>query len=317
MKVIDHIKNSKGTLFTFELLPPLRGDNIQSIYDTIDPLIEFNPAFIDITYHREDIIYTKNAGKLLDVKVVHKRPGTVGITAAIMYKYNVDVVPHIICGGFSVEDTENALIDLHFLGINNLLVVRGDNLKGEKFFIPEEGGHAYALDLLSQIIMMNKGKYLDKTLENSTPTNFSLGVAGYPEKHVEAPNMKSDIKYLKKKIEAGADYIVTQMFFDNQKYFDFVKLCRESDINVPVIPGLKPISTIKQISRLPQTFNIDLPDALVYEVEKCKDNIQAREVGVEWAIQQSRGLLEFGVPALHYYTMGRSDNIRKIAKAVL
>jgi methylenetetrahydrofolate reductase (NADPH) len=316
MKVVEHINKSGKTLFTFEILPPLKGENIESIHAIIDPLMEFKPAFIDVTYHREEIIYKPRAGGLLERWKVRKRPGTVGISASIKYKYGVDVVPHIICGGFSKEETENGLIDLHFLGIHNLLVIRGDNLKSEKYYTPEPNGHSYAIELVKQIINMNKGIYLDEELEFTTPTHFSVGIAGYPEKHYEAPNIKSDLEYLKQKVETGAEYIVTQMFFDNRKYFDFVKQCREIGIEVPIIPGLKPISIKSQINTLPRTFNIDLPEELVHEIVKCKDSTQVRQAGTEWCIQQSRELMKFGVPAIHYFTMGRSDNIRKIAEAV-
>lgn len=316
MKVIDKIKNGKSPLFTFELLPPLKGYNIDTIYKTIDPLIEFQPSYINVTYHQQEVVYKKHKNDLLEKKTIRKRPGTVAISAAIKYKYKVNVVPHIICGGFTKEETENALIDLHFLGINNLLVIRGDPDKTKRVFIPEKDGHSYAIELVEQIMNMNKSIYLDEELENSTATDFSVGVAGYPEKHFEAPNMKSDLKYLKQKIEAGAEYIVTQMFFDNQQYYDFVALCRKQGINVPIIPGLKPISTIKDINILPQTFYIDIPDELVNEVQKCKTNEQARQVGVEWAINQSKELIKYGVPVLHYFTLGQSDNIRKIAQAV-
>ncbi|MHC1706841.1 MAG: methylenetetrahydrofolate reductase [NAD(P)H] [Bacteroidales bacterium] len=316
MKVVEHIHKSDKTLFTFEILPPLKGENIESIHAIIDPLMEFKPAFIDVTYHREEIIYKNRDGGLLERWKVRKRPGTVGISASIKYKYGVDVVPHIICGGFSKEETENGLIDLHFLGIHNLLVIRGDNLKSEKYFTPEPNGHSHAIDLVKQIIDMNKGIYLDEELEITTPTNFSVGVAGYPEKHFEAPNMKTDLEYLKQKVDAGAEYIVTQMFFDNRKYFDFVKLCREAGIEVPIIPGLKPISIKSQINTLPRSFNIDLPEDLVNAIQACKDNAQARQLGTEWCIQQSKELITFGVPVIHYYTMGKADNIRKIAEQV-
>ncbi len=316
MRVVEAIEKANKTLFTFEILPPEKGYDIHSIYRTIDPLIEFEPAFIDVTYHREEIKYKELPNGLLEKKIIRKRPGTVGISAAIKFKYKVNVVPHIICGGFSREDTENGLIDLHFLGISNLLAVRGDNLPGEKVFRPEKGGHHYTLDLIRQIRDLNNGIYLEEELQNPAPTNFAAGVAGYPEKHIEAPNIKTDIKYLKKKIKAGAEYIVTQMFFDNAKYFEFVKMCNEAGIHVPIIPGLKPISTKSQLTSLPRTFNISIPEELQREVEKCKDNKQARQVGVEWGIQQSRELIKFGAPVIHYFTMGRSDNIRAIARKV-
>ena len=312
MKVIEHIKNAKQTLFSFEILPPLKGTSIDSIYNTLDPLMEFNPSFIDVTYHREEYVYKNRKDGLLERISVRKRPGTVGICAAIMNKYDVDTVPHIICGGFNKEVTENALIDLDFLGIDNVLALRGDPIKSETYFTPEEDGHKYASELLGQVHNMNNGIYLDEDLKNSAPTNFCIGVAGYPEKHFEAANMESDIHFLKKKVQAGADYIVTQMFFDNQKYFDFVKLCRENDIDVPIIPGLKPISTEKQLTLLPHRFNLNLPNELVDEVLKCKSNEEVRQVGVEWAINQTKELIEFGAPCVHFYTMGRSDNVQQI-----
>lgn len=312
MKVTEHIKNAKKTLFSFEILPPLKGISIQSIYTSLDPLMEFNPSFVDVTYHREEFVYKKRADGLLERRSVRKRPGTVGICAAIMNKYQVDTVPHIICGGFSKEETENALIDLDFLGIDNVLVLRGDPIKSETYFKPNKGGHSYASELLGQVNEMNNGVYLDEDLKNSAPTNFCIGVAGYPEKHFEAPNMRSDIHFLKKKVEAGADYIVTQMFFDNQQYFDFVNLCRENDITIPIIPGIKPMSTKKQLTLLPQRFHLNVPNPLVDQVLKCKTNEAIRQVGVEWAIQQTKELIEFGAPCIHFYTMGKSDNVQKI-----
>ena len=315
MKVIKHLENAKQTLFSFEILPPLKGTSIDSIYNTLDPLMEFNPSFIDVTYHREEYVYKNRKDGLLERISVRKRPGTVGICAAIMNKYDVDTVPHIICGGFNKEVTENALIDLDFLGIDNVLALRGDPIKSETYFTPEEDGHKYASELLGQVHNMNNGIYLDEDLKNSAPTNFCIGVAGYPEKHFEAANMESDIHFLKKKVQAGADYIVTQMFFDNQKYFDFVKLCRENDIDVPIIPGLKPISTEKQLTLLPHRFNLNLPNELVDEVLKCKSNEEVRQVGVEWAIQQTKELIDFGVPCVHFYTMGKSDNVQKIVSS--
>jgi methylenetetrahydrofolate reductase (NADPH) len=312
MKVTEHIKNATKTLFSFEILPPLKGTSIQSIYDSLDPLMEFNPPFIDVTYHREEYVYKKRENGLLERHSVRKRPGTVGICAAIMNKYNVDTVPHIICGGFNKEETENALIDLDFLGVDNILALRGDPIKDETYFTPEEGGHQYASQLLQQVDSMNKGIYLDEELKNSASTDFCIGVAGYPEKHFEAPNMSSDIHFLKKKVDAGADYIVTQMFFDNQQYFDFVNLCRRNDISIPIIPGLKPISTQKQLTLLPQRFNLSVPNLLVDAVIKCKNNKEVRKVGIEWSIQQTKELIDFGAPCIHFYTMGKSDNVQKI-----
>ncbi|HAA15297.1 MAG TPA: methylenetetrahydrofolate reductase [NAD(P)H] [Cytophagales bacterium] len=316
MKVTDHIKNAKDTLFSFEILPPKKGESIETLFGHIDPLMEFKPPFIDVTYHREEFVYKTREGGLLERKTVRKRPGTVGICAAIKHRYDVDPVPHIICGGFNMEETENALIDLNFLGIDNLLALRGDAMKSEATFVPDEGGHSYASQLIEQIQGMNQGHYLDEELQNAVPTDFCIGVAGYPEKHFEAPNLNIDLKYLKKKVELGAEYIVTQMFFDNQKYFEFVDKCREAGIDIPIIPGLKPLTTLRHLQMLPSVFHLDLPDALADEVANCKDNKGAREVGVEWTIHQSKELMEKGVPVLHYYSMGKSENVYRIAKAL-
>jgi methylenetetrahydrofolate reductase (NADPH) len=316
MQLTDILANSKKTLFSIEILPPLKGKSIQSIFDSIDPLMEYKPAFVDVTYHREEYVYKKRDGGYLEKVSIRKRPGTVGICAAIMNKYPVEAVPHIICGGFTKEETENALIDLHFLGIDNVLALRGDSIKTEAAFIPEPGGHHYAHDLVRQIDEMNQGKYMDDEMKEVEPTSFCIGVAGYPEKHFEAPNMFSDIKWLKAKIDAGANYIVTQMFFDNSKYFEFVKLCRDNGITVPIIPGLKMFTTKKQLTILPKIFHIDIPQDLYEEVLKCKDDKQVKEVGVKWCIQQSKELLKENVPCLHYYTMGSSEATSKVAKEV-
>ncbi len=314
MKVVDHIKKAAGkTLFSFEILPPLKGQNIQSIFDHIDPLMEFEPPFIDVTYHREEYVYKELSGVLLQKKVVRKRPGTVGICAAIQNKYEVDAVPHILCGGFTREDTENFLIDLDFLGIDNVLALRGDAVKNETYFSAEKEGHTYAKDLVKQIVGLNKGEYLDDELLNKSKTNFCIGVAGYPEKHMEAPSLDQDVLRLKEKVDAGACYVVTQMFFDNNKYFEFVDKCRKAGITVPIIPGLKPLATKKQLSILPHRFHVDLPDELTLEVLKCTSKEEVRRVGVEWCIQQSKELIKGGAPVLHYYSMGKSDNIQKIA----
>lgn len=316
MKVVDHIKGANGkTLFSFEILPPVKGQSINSIFDAIDPLMEFKPPFIDVTYHREEYIYKKRDHGLLEKISTRKRPGTVGICAAIINRYQVDPVPHIICGGFSKEETENALIDLDFLGIENVLVLRGDAIKSEGRFVPEENGHNYASELLQQVKDLNQGIYLNEEVEGSK-TNFSVGVAGYPEKHFEAPNLNIDLKYLKKKVDMGAEYIVTQMFFDNNKYFEFVDKCREAGIEVPIIPGLKPLSTRKQMTLLPSIFHVDLPEELTDELEKCKDNKQIRAVGIEWCIKQSKELMDKNVPCLHYYTMSKSEATKAIAQAL-
>ncbi|MDA8714495.1 methylenetetrahydrofolate reductase [NAD(P)H] [Flavobacteriales bacterium] len=316
MKVIDHIKNSTDTRFSFEILPPLKGMSIQSIYDGIDPLMEFKPPFINVTYHREEHVYKERNDRLLQKVSVRKRPGTVGICAAIMNKYHVDAVPHIICGGFNKEETENALIDLQFLGIENILALRGDPIKNETHFIANKAGHKYAVNLIDQVVEMNNGNFLHEETGNSAATDFCIGAAGYPEKHFESMNLKTDLKHLKEKIDAGAEFIVTQMFFDNQKYFDFVKSCRETGINVPIIPGLKPITTLKHISFLPKFFHIDFPEELSNELEKCTSNAEAKEVGIEWGIKQSKELVDYGVPLLHYYTMGKGASVKKIASEI-
>ena len=316
MKVTEHIAQAEQCLFSFEILPPLKGQDINAIYHTVENLLEFNPPFIDVTYHREEYQYVEKAGGLLEKRVVRKRPGTLGICAALQSKYDIDMVPHVLCGGFTKEDTENFLIDLNFLGINNVVALRGDAVPTEVYFKPEKQGHSYASELVAQINGLNKGHYLDEELKHSHTTDFCIGVGGYPEKHMEAPSLEKDIAFLKQKVEAGADYIITQMFFDNQKYFEFVKRCREEGINCPIIPGLKPISTIKQLSLLPHRFHVDLPQDLIQAVEACSSNAQVKEVGVEWCIAQSQELIEAGVPVLHYYTMSRSENIHKIAKAI-
>ena len=316
MKVTDHLKNAKRTLFTIELLPPLKGETIDSIYQAIDPLIGFSPSYINVTYHQEEVSYKTRVDGLLEKQVIRKRPGTVAIAAAIRFKYGIDVVPHMICAGFSPQETEDGLIDLNFLGIDNVLALRGDAPKNIKSFVNQNGGHVHAYDLVSQINRLNKGVYMEEDLLQPSATDFCVGVAGYPEKHSESPNFETDLRHLKEKVDAGADYIVTQLFYDNSKYFQFVERCRAIGITVPIIPGLKPISTKNQLSVLPGVFSIDIPEDLVREVEKCKDNAQVREVGIEWAIAQSKELTEFGVPALHFYTMGKSDNICKIARAI-
>ena len=316
MKVTDHIKAANGnTLFSFEIIPPVKGRNIQELYSNIDPLMEFAPPFIDVTTSREEYVYIDRDG-LLDKKLTRMRPGTVGICASIKHKYNVDTVPHVLCGGFTKEETEYLLVDCHYLGIDNVMALRGDAMREEKYFEATKGGHDYSLGLVKQIHDLNCGKYLHEVIETDDCADFCIGVAGYPEKHLEAPSLKSDLKRLKEKVDAGADYVVTQMFFDNQKYFEFVDAARAIGIDVPIIPGIKPIAVKKHLQLLPQVFRIDLPQDLIDAVDDCKDNKAVRQVGVEWAIQQSKELREAAVPVLHYYSMGKSDNIREIAKGV-
>ena len=313
MKVTEHLKNANGkTLFSFEIIPPKKGKNIQELYDNIDPLIEFNPPFIDVTTSREEYIYIEKKG-LFDRKITRMRPGTLGICAAIKHKYQVDTIPHVLCGGFTKEETEYLLVDCHYLGISNVMALRGDAMPHQKYFEPTKGGHHYATDLVQQIHKLNQGTYLHEVVEVDNKPDFCIGVAGYPEKHIESPSLHSDLLRLKEKVDAGADYVVTQMFFDNQRYFKFVMMAREIGITIPIIPGIKPLAIQKHLQLLPQVFKIDLPEALIKEVNSCSSNAQIRQVGVEWAIQQSKELLDFGVPVLHYYSMGKSDNIKAIA----
>jgi methylenetetrahydrofolate reductase (NADPH) len=316
VKVTEYFEKAKGqSLISFEVLPPLKGGSMKDIFETLDPLMEFKPPFVDVTYHREEFIYNKKESGYYEKVAIRKRPGTVGICASIMHRYGIDAVPHLICGGFSVEETENALIDLHFLGINNVLALRGDARQFEDKFIPEPNGHHYALDLVKQMHKMNKGQYLDTNIANGIGTDFCIGVAGYPEKHFEAPNLDSDLKFMAEKVKAGGDYIVTQMFFDNKNYFNYVDACKKLGINVPIVPGLKPITKRYQLNAIPRKFFINMPEELVKEMEKADDKA-LKQIGVEWCIHQSKELKAAGVPCLHYYTMGDVKTIHKIVSAV-
>lgn len=317
MKVIDHLKNTKETLFSIEVLPPQKGRKIEHLYNILDPLMEFKPPFIDVTYHREEIQYKKNIDGSISRIPLRKRPGTVGICAAIMNKYQVDAVPHLICGGFTKEETEDALFSLYYLGIENVLIIKGDEIGKSEYHMEDRvNRNVYAIDLVDQVKKMNNGVFCHEETAYEMHTDFCMGVAGYPEKHFEAPNLNTDLNYLKRKVAAGADYIVTQMFYDNQKYFDFVDKCRKNGITVPIIPGLKPLTVKKHLNILPSMFHIDIPEALSKEVEKCKDNAAVKRVGIEWAIQQSKELKAANVPCLHYYTMSRSEITVEIARNV-
>ncbi len=317
MKVKDHIEQAKGTLVSFEILPPLKGKTINSIYDHLDPLMEFKPSFINVTYHRSEHVFKKKLDGSFEKVEVRKRPGTVGICAAIMNHYKIDAVPHLICGGFNKRETEDALIDLNFLGIDNVLVLRGDAAKNEASFEPEPNGNKYAIDLLKQAIDLNHGIYQEEDIREGFRTNFCVGVAGYPEKHFEAPNLQTDLNFLRSKVDAGAEYIVTQMFFDNKKYFEFVQACREAGILVPIIPGLKPITNKKQLSVIPRTFHVDIPTELSVEIMKCKIDADVERVGTEWLIEQSKELKKEGVPVLHYYTLGKPKVIYNAVKEII
>ena len=317
MKVIDILNSSQHPFASFELVPPLKGSDVTRLYDSIDPLMEFEPPFINVTCHRDEVEYVPNSDGTYTKMTLAKRPGTVAIVAAIMRRYpQLEIVPHVICGGASRSRVESELLDLHFLGIQNVVALRGDAIPGQRFFIPETDGFSHSSELVGMIHNLNEGQYLDPTVKNGLSTDFCVGVAAYPEKHYEAANLDTDIQHLKEKVEAGADYIVTQMFFDNSQYFRFVELLREAGITVPVIPGLKPISSQRQIDLLPRSFHIDIPQVLVSELNKTKNPLDAYQVGIEWAIEQSRELLANGAPAIHYYTMAKTDNVRQIVKAV-
>jgi methylenetetrahydrofolate reductase (NADPH) len=316
MQVIEHLAKAKDTLVSFEVLPPLKGKTISYIYEHLDPLMEFKPSWINVTYHRSETIIRKNALGIDEKVDVRKRPGTVGICAAIMNHYNVDAVPHIICGGFSKRETEDALIDLQFLGIDNVLVLRGDAEKGQKTFVPEPNGNVQALDLLKQVVGLNNGEYLDKEILNGSKTNFCIGVSGYPEKHFEAPSMEYDLQKAKEKVDAGAQYIMTQMFFDNKKYFEYVDACRSIGINVPIIPGLKPITNKKQLTILPNIFYVDIPTDLSAAMLAATTDEACEQVGTEWLIQQSKELKVAGVPVLHYYTLGKPKVVKDVCKNI-
>ena len=315
MKVTEYIQKRKNTIFSFEIIPPLKGKGIEDLCAGIDPLMEFNPPFINVTYHREEYEYKKMGNGLLKKVSIRKRPGTVGICAALMNRYKVDAIPHIICGGFTKEETESALIDLKFLGVDNILALRGDPMKNESAFVPTEGGNAYALDLIGQISEMNNGQYLYEETKNS-PSNFCIGTAGYPEKHFEAMNLSSDLKNLKKKVDAGAEFIVTQLFYDNEKFFEFVSKCRDIGIDVPIIPGIKPITKLRHLSFIPKFFHVNFPEAFSNELEKCKNDEEVKQVGIEWTTAQCKELVKADIPVIHFYTMGKGQAVKNIAKEI-
>ena len=315
MKVIDILRSAGRPFASFELVPPLKGSDVSILYQSIDPLMQFNPPFINVTCHRDEIEYVPNADGTFSMMTLSKRPSTVAIVAAIMRRYpELEIVPHVICGGASRSKVESELLDLHFLGIRNVVALRGDALPGQRFFVPEKDGFSHSSELVNMIANLNKGQYLDPTVRKGTATDFCVGVAAYPEKHYEAANLDTDIEFLKKKVEAGADYIVTQMFFDNDSFFRFVEGCRKAGISVPIIPGLKPMSTLRQIDLLPRSFHIDIPQELVTIMAKAKTNDDAYKTGIEWASRQSEQLLAHGVPAIHYYTMARPDNVCQVVR---
>lgn len=318
MKVTEHIKYSNNKpSFSVEILPPLKGENIQDIFKALEPLMEIKPTFVDVTYHREEYEYKETKEGLWEKRIIRKRPGTVGICAALQNRFGVDAVPHVLCGGFTKEETENLLIDLHFLGIDNIVALRGDAVKSEIYFKPKKQGHRYANELVRQIDNQNQGIYLDNELLNTTKTNFCIGVAGYPEKHIESPNMDADIQFLKQKIDSGASYIITQLFYDNQKFYDFVEKSRAAGITTPIIPGIKPLSTKRQLNLIPYRFNVDIPIDLANDVIKAKTKEDVIEIGIEWMIEQSKDLYSKGFNLIHFYTMGKTDPICRLAKTIL
>lgn len=313
MSLVEKIKSAKSTAFSFELLPPLKGNGIDGVFRTIDTLREFDPKYINITTHRSELVFREMPNGLFERVAERHRPGTVAIAAAIQNKYKITVVPHIICSGFTREETEYALIDLQFLGITDLLLLRGDKAKHEKEFSPI--GHAHATELQEQVNRFNEGYFLDGSKMKSL-VPFSYGMACYPEKHEEAPNLASDLLYAKQKVDAGAEYLVTQMFFDNERYFDFVAKCRNIGINVPIIPGLKPITFMNQLTVLPKIFHTDIPVDFAMALNKCKTDEEAAEVGVEWCTAQARDLIKNGVPSIHFYSMMATQSVKRVAKAV-
>ena len=314
MKLTQHVAEAKKTIISFEILPPTKGKSIDSLYSTLDPFMEFKPSYVNVTYHRAEQVYKKRTDGSFERVEIRKRPGTVGICAALMNKYNIEAIPHLICGGFSKEETENALIDLHYLGIKNVLALRGDAAANEKFFVPHPHGHHYADELVKQIITLNNGHYMEEDILDGVKTDFCIGVAGYPEKHFESPNLETDIAYLKNKIDLGAGYITTQMFFENAHYYNYVKRCREQGINVPIVPGLKPISSKKQLTVIPRIFNVEIPVELYREVMKCKNDADLEVVGTEWLLQQCRDLLKNNSPVLHFYTLSKPNIIYNVLK---
>lgn len=313
MTVSDILKKNASTHFTIEILPPIKGLNFTAVKQMIDPLISFAPSYVNITYHRPEVIQTTDSRQVICMK---RRPATLGVAAAIKYRYGIEVVPHIICGGLSKAEIEDMLVEFSFMEIENLLVLRGDPAKNETSFVPHPNGHAHAADLLTQIKKLSQAKYLDTTLQNPLPLSFCCGVAGYPEKHIDAANFDIDLQYLKRKIDAGADYIVTQLFFDNKDYFQFVEKCRLIGITVPIIPGIKPLSSLGQKELLPRIFNITFPEELTKNLNQCTSSEEVYQLGIEWAIMQSKELRKANVPVIHYYTMGRPKNIETIIRSV-
>ncbi|MDY4610095.1 MAG: methylenetetrahydrofolate reductase [Sphaerochaetaceae bacterium] len=315
MKVTDIIAQAKRPLFTFELLPPLKGHTLDGIFAAVDKLRGFEPSYINVTNHQQELVYVDRPDGFVERRTVRKRPGTVALSAALQYRFNIPVVPHLICGGMNAEELENTLVELNFLGLDNVFALRGDPPKGERRFVACPGGWEHSDALVRQIKALNAGRYLDPEIKEPVRTDFCVGVAGYPEKHAEAPNFAVDIANLKKKVEAGADYIVTQMFFINDHYYRFVQACRDAGITVPIIPGIKPLGRRNDLELLPQTFHIDLPDALVGAVSKASSLAEIREAGIWWCTEQAKDLLAHGAPGIHFYTLGKSDAVAQVVRS--
>ncbi|MBQ7554314.1 MAG: methylenetetrahydrofolate reductase [Bacteroidaceae bacterium] len=316
MSVIDIIRQRKSTAFSFELLPPLKGNNIDKLYDTINALREFDPAYINITDHRSEYVFKDMGNGTYTRQRLRRRPGSVAVAAAIKNKYDITVVPHVLCSGYSREDTEYELLDLQFLGIYDLLVLRGDKAPDERTFVPEKGGNAHALELAKQIQDFNKGIFVDGSQMLVTKTPFSFGVACYPEKHEEAPNLERDIYWLKQKQDAGAQYAVTQLFYDNQKFFSFLEKARQAGITMPIIPGIKPLSKMSQLTVIPKTFKVDLPQELADEALRCQTDEDVKRLGITWGIRQCKELMAHGVLSLHFYALGATESVKEIAKGI-
>ena len=316
MSVIDSITHTTHTAFSFEVLPPLKGTGINSLFHTIDELREFDPKYINITTHRSEYVYQESPEGLFQKVSFRRRPGTVAVAAAIKNKYNIDVVPHILCSGFTREETEYVLLDLQFLGITDLLLLRGDKAKHESQFTPTTGGYSHAIELQAQVNRFNEGYFADGSPIKEPGLPFTYGVACYPEKHEESPNMEMDLHWLHEKVKAGASYAVTQLFYDNAKFFRFVERARAEGITIPIIPGIKPLKTARQLSIIPKTFKVDIPQALATEVLKCTNDEEVRQVGIEWCISQCRGLIAHGVPSIHFYAMAATDSVKQVAKAI-
>ena len=313
---IPELIAGNGTAFSYDVLPPLKGNGIDGLRKTIDRLREFEPKYINITNHRAEYVYREVEGGLMERLHTRRRPGTVAVAAVLQRECGIPLVPHVLCSGYTREDIEYRLLDMQILGIENLLLLRGDKAREDAVFHPTEGGHAHTTDLQMQVNEFNAGRFVDGTPIRQPGQPFSYGVACYPEKHEEAPNLESDFQMFKRKVELGADYGVTQLFYDNAAYYRFVDRCREAGITVPIIPGIKPLSKLSQLTLVPKTFRCDLPEPLAHELFRCTTDEAVKQVGIEWAVEQCRDLIAHGVPSIHFYTVSAVDSIAQIAPRV-